>query len=114
MKNTCNGLAVIVGLLGFIGSIWLAFNLGGNWFKAILCFILGCLLTAMVTVIFMGIAEILEKLEDLGYKMGEIRKTVNEMRDSNSEIPEDKWKCSKCGRLNENYTGSCACGASRY
>ena len=59
-------------------------------------------------------AEILEKLEDLGYKMGEIRKTVNEMRDSNSEIPEDKWKCSKCGRLNENYTGSCACGASRY
>lgn len=114
MKNTCNVLAFIVGLLGLVGSIWLAFNRGGNWFNASLWFILGCLSTTLVTVIFMGIAEILEKLENLGYKMGEISKTVNEIKDSSSEDIEDKWKCPKCGRLNENYTGSCACGASRY
>ena len=26
----------------------------------------------------------------------------------------NEWKCNKCGRINPNYTGTCACGTSKY
>lgn len=34
------------------------------------------------------------------------------------DIPEAKpsageWKCSQCGRINQNYTGTCGCGQQR-
>ncbi len=29
------------------------------------------------------------------------------------KVNSNQWKCSKCGRLNENYVGTCACGNTK-
>lgn len=30
---------------------------------------------------------------------------------SNVKLDTDSWKCRKCGRINKNYVGTCACGS---
>lgn len=35
-------------------------------------------------------------------------------KDSTDREPEaDEWKCSKCGRINKNYIGTCGCGTNK-
>lgn len=37
----------------------------------------------------------------------------NEETQEKKIISDGGWKCNKCGRVNPNYTGTCACGVSK-
>lgn len=37
-----------------------------------------------------------------------------EMSPFESNSPNGYWKCSNCGRMNNNYVGTCGCGTSKY
>lgn len=131
MQRACITLGVIVLIVGIVGSIGLA------WFNGVtiettsyfgvrkersviltLAWLIGGLFsTAIGTVILFSIGEILERLENVGESIQDLDSKINSINSKNNENDEilynNSWKCPKCGRVNHNYTGTCACGYSK-
>lgn len=128
MQKTCITLAVIVIIVGIIGSIALAWNNGvtvnvnsyygvkeeRNVALTIGWLVGGLFSTAILSVILLSVGEILERLEILQINIGDMECKVQSIDSKNSEdeniLYNNSWKCPKCGRVNNSYTGTCACG----
>lgn len=131
MQKTCVTLGIIVLIVGIIGSFILAWNNGvtvtynsyygmeeeRNILLTILWFGCGIFATAIGTVILLSIGEILERLEILSNNVATTESKVNSIEQKNNEKDDitynNSWKCPKCGRVNNSYTGTCACGQGR-
>ena len=70
--------------------------------------------TAILSVILLSVGEILERLEILEINIRDMECKVQSIDSKNSEdeniLYNNSWKCPKCGRVNNSYTGTCACG----
>lgn len=128
MKDSCNTLGRICLVLGIIGSIILAWNNGvvvtydsyfgveeeRNVFLTIVWFVCGILSTAIGTVIFTALGEILEHLEIISRRMSEIESklglAVRKEKEADDITYNGSWKCPQCGKVNASYTGTCGCG----
>lgn len=128
MKNVCRILGTIFLIFGIIGAIALAWNNGvttsysaysgieqeRNILLTLIWFVAGILCTAIGTVVLMALGEILEHQESIIKKFSIIESKLNSVEQKDKE--EDgityngSWKCTKCGRVNASYTGTCACG----
>lgn len=121
MKSSLyKNVTAIVGILGIIGGVVLGnviksidfntFETGFNFALMISCWI-G---TALLCLIFYGIACILEYLENMG-KESSIEETPAPVDVQPTSEPAEKgdWICPKCGKINKKYVGSCGCGYSK-
>ncbi len=131
MKNICAILGAIVLIVGVICSFMLAWNNGvtvtydsyyeikeeRNILLTILWFGCGIFVTAIEAVILVSIGEILERLEILSSSVATTERKVDSIEQKIIEKDDitykNSWKCPKCGRVNNNYTGTCACGQVR-
>ncbi|MDE7435212.1 MAG: hypothetical protein K2N01_05270 [Lachnospiraceae bacterium] len=131
MKKACSVLGSLVLIIGIIGSIVLAWSNGVvvsyssyygikeersmlltfAWFAA------GILMTAVGSVILMSLGEMIENQESIAYRVSEIESKLSLVEKKDKEADElrysGSWKCEKCGRVNANHTGTCACGQTR-
>lgn len=132
MKSLCKDIGYVVLVLGAIGSVFLAKESGvdieysysfdityeRNWLSTIVYFLIGLASTGIFATIFFALSTILEKLETLEYRIPATdTNSLTGMSDSLREqrmVDNGGWKCNQCGRINDNTTGSCACGASKY
>lgn len=78
---------------GYDGGFWLGFFLG----------IIGLIIVACKTDI--------RKYKD--YQNSSLLSQQLSMDNEKKILENGGWKCSKCGRINANYTGSCACGMTK-
>ena len=77
-------------------------NAGKYGFKFFLLFI--CIVTANGVGLYIAFQR--KKLED--HYIGYCEFKERERRHAKPEI--DEWKCPKCGKINQNYVGTCGCG----
>lgn len=117
MQKACKIMGFITLIFGIIGTIILAVVFGKesantilisgyekrNWALTIGYLFSGGFATAVLTVIFFSIAEILDYLQ-YNYEKNEPELTP--------QYEGEGWKC-ECGRTNPNYTGTCTCGRTK-
>lgn len=61
----------------------------------------------LLALFFGWLASVLEKLENIERSVCE----VNNIHEKLEMKPtENEWQCPKCGRINQNYVGTCGCG----
>lgn len=131
MRSACKTLGIIYLILGVIGSFAIASSNGvtvsyntysgiteeRSLLLTVAWFVSGILITAIGTVILYALGEILENQESLMWRMSEIEGKLYAMekkeKKPNAIANGDSWKCPKCGRVNANHTGTCACGQKR-
>ncbi len=132
MKEMCRTLGTIVLVLGIIGSIALAWNNGvtvtynsylgrtledRNLLLTIVWFVGGIITTGISATILHALGEILEVQESIAWKVSSMENKVSSVNRKDRETDEitykGSWKCSKCGRVNAKYTGTCACGQDK-
>lgn len=117
----------VIAVLGFIGGIILGNTVKVYDFNTALM-IESWIATALLCLIFYGIASVLEYLEDLGagqntssdtptsYNYNDRLSSEPIFKDE-KPIPktptENEWKCPKCGKINQNYVGTCGCGTNK-
>lgn len=123
MKGILKVLAVIELVCGLIGSFIIAKASGaGNfrlsikrsWGVTISTFI-SCLFVVVLTfVVLYAIVEILDNQEEL-LKRSASSAPVNSAHPLHiaSQTDVSEWKCSKCGKMNADYVGTCGCGAGK-
>lgn len=118
----------IIAVLGFIGGIVLGNTVKVYDFNTWLM-IESWIATTILCLIFYGIASALEYLEELGAgenNSSNISTSYNAYNDRLSAQPifrdekpisktltENEWKCPKCGKINQNYVGTCGCGTNK-
>lgn len=97
-----------------------------NILFTIVWFVVGVVTGYVEFVLFSGLAEILQFLEKLSLNK-EDRSSYehplleNMAKDytkgksivSRGSVEAGKWRCSKCGKDNYNYVGTCGCGTSK-
>lgn len=134
MKKICNVLGVIVFILGSIGSVALGYHFGNvvdftyggstyytrDMVLTMSISLSGFLGTLVIFAILMGIGSILNNQEIITYRIAEIEKRnslldekVTRSSTYNATVKSGEWKCEKCGRINMNTIGTCACGQQR-
>lgn len=118
MEQFCKTLGYIIYILGTIGSFMVAKSVGdiirGNSFILIaLVFISFEFAVVVQGTMMVCLGEILSYVQSL--------KVYTEVAVENSNGRQDEklltkggWKCSKCGKVNPQYTGTCSCGEARY
>ncbi|MCD7826508.1 MAG: hypothetical protein LUH14_11205 [Clostridiaceae bacterium] len=118
MKNFCKYIAICILILGMMGSIYGAYISGTDTASMITYFLVGIISTIISFVIFLALYEILDALEDIQTRL--IKITTQKNESANSDTPDNKtsdsmngWECPQCGRINPNYTTTCACGNSK-
>ena len=129
MKTVCNRLGYILLIGGAIGTFLLA-KFNGRvvdittsyavYYKrdmglTIYWIVVGVISTVLSSVIFFALAEILETLETLEYYAAQAS-TPTRLASENEKqriLNDGGWTCKKCGRVNSNVTGTCACGGSK-
>lgn len=129
MKLVCKYLGYCVIVLGGLGSIFIAKNLGvtieesyqgieltRSWPLTIIYFFAGILSVSICASILLGISEILEYLE----AVKEVRtegpvQAEDPLSRLEAERPAENtfWKCPGCGKNNPPYTGTCSCGQAK-
>ena len=122
-SQTFKTITGVIGILGVIGSILsgfifktIKFGSGFNVFKKFniqLC-IGGLISTLIICLVFYGISCILLYLEDIKGKLDkkETIPTKNIISSKPTPVKEDEntWECPSCGKINQNYVGTCGCG----
>lgn len=121
-SQTFKTITGVIAVLGVIGSIVSGFvfktvdfslDTGvAEKFNTQLMFegLIGTVLICLVFYGFATVIEHLEKLENVNNKMTDtIKSSVEEKR----EPSKSEWKCPNCGKINQNYVGSCGCGTTR-
>lgn len=80
---------------GYEGGFWLGFFLG-----------------------FIGLIIVACKSENRNsyndYTSSTLLSAASQEANDKKVISSGGWKCSKCGRVNPSYTGTCACGGTKY
>ena len=114
-------VGVILSISGFISGIisGIAFNNFG------IC-LLVWITTFLYAIIYFGIGTILKKLESIENAQNFYRNntptsisSTNNFTDKLSSISSisikntSEWKCNKCGKINQNYVGTCGCGQTK-
>ena len=119
MQKACKTMGYITLIFGIIGTIILAVVCGKetiqiltaherrSWALTFAYLFSGSFSTAVLTIIFFSIAEILEYLQYF-YENNQSETETN----STFEYKGAVWKC-ECGRTNPAYTGTCACGRTK-
>lgn len=123
IKNT-KGLYYFIGvcfsILGFIGGIVLAIVL-----KNFLFCLLEWVSIFLFVAIYFGIGTIIENqviIHDLLIGTSDSVKSIEkaeEKRDENKKaatsrvLSANEWKCPQCGKINQNYVGTCGCGTMK-
>ena len=119
----CSIAVLVLAILGvLIGSIAM---FDRDFLGGLLYLILG----SAVTLFYAGfIFVFLDMAEDVQYIKGklwllETKKPENGNNDKgfsllsygnkSADAGKDKWKCEECGRVNPDYTGTCACGNTK-
>ncbi len=108
-KGFIVALYVIPIFLGlFIG--WEFFGFGIGLFWGIIAFLVGNIVCGFYITII-KISEDISKIKGIMSKDPEMM-TPEEIKISNDEktLKQGGWECSRCGRINPAYTGTCACG----
>lgn len=131
MKNTCKNIAVFFLVLGFVVSLIVAFYSGiklsydnkyadivisRDWTKTFLAFGIGMLITTIPYAIFQALSEILENQDYIIMKICDIEQKNAKIQKEYESVNVTKygqWKCSACGRVNDSYVGTCACGKNK-
>lgn len=110
MQTICKGFGYFVLVCGIVGGI-----ITGIMAKSFVWFFLFALSGCIYSVVFFVAAEILFWLESIS----DLLRSNNVNQQKQIEIGgivkpnSNQWKCPDCGRINANYTGTCACGRSR-
>lgn len=89
MSKVCRVIGYIVLVLGLIGSFWLANTFGysydyryrRDWNLTMIYFMVGCFSTAMMGTIFLGMATIIDKID-------EVKGLLNGDEENREELPE--------------------------
>ncbi len=128
-SNIFKGLTIVILILGLIGGIVLGFQIPSVNYNTLSSeFNFGLMIgswigTAILSFIFYGVYSILLYLEQLG--AGDENITVNtssyqNVNDNNSKnnkseekADSSSWKCPICGKVNQNYVGTCGCGTTK-
>lgn len=77
------------------GAVWTVF-----WCGLLLCAVIGIVVYIGTTISIENMEEEIEKIEEAMYNSKKDKESV--------------WKCAQCGRINQNYTGTCACGQKKH
>lgn len=104
-------VAIIFAILGIIGGI-----VNGNQALdgfSFLTMIYSWIETALFVLIFYGIGTILEHLEELKKTNSQMSTTIKNDIEAKKEPTRNEWKCPNCGKINQNYVGSCGCGTKK-
>lgn len=132
MGALCKKLAIVYGVLGGLGTLYLAYYLGAplkyygikserNWGITLAVFFGMGFAVAIGTAMLYTIGEIHDKLTSLYYRdkisfseaeskgLAEIGRAAEEKK----ILSKGGWKCPKCDRLNYSYVMSCACGVKK-
>ena len=104
-------VAIVFAILGIIGGIVNGNQAldGFSFFTMIYTWIE----TALFVLIFYGIGTILEHLEDLKDSNATMSTTIKNDIESKKKPSKGEWKCPNCGKINQNYVGSCGCGTPK-
>lgn len=89
MSKICRVIGYIVLVFGLIGSFWVADTFGYSYGYryerdtglTMFYFLLGCLSTAMMGTIFLGMATIIDKID-------EVKRMLNGDKEDDEELPE--------------------------
>lgn len=126
-------IGYIVAVVGIIAALAVFPWTGKNFVFSFLTSIIILVITAMLALLPFTISVALDRLESIDYTLKSVnskvkskKKDVNENEseedsyelfhsnsDSKTHVLSGTWNCSKCGRVNPMYTGTCSCGMDR-
>ena len=119
MKDT----AVAAEILGCIIAVGYGIFLfiDENILGAIITIALGCGAAAYSSMVLYGFGKLIEDVGTIAsaFSGGNIASESTVPRWLKNEggnvdsLPNGKWKCSGCGKINESYTGTCSCGQQK-
>jgi len=121
MKGMLKALAYVELILGVIGSFFTAKAFGmsfvkmsyeRNWPMTIGIFVGSLFCFVILFVIMVAIEEILHNQDTIYKKITEGNADTKAFINSDP-TSFDGWKCSKCGKNNANYVGTCSCGNTK-
>lgn len=107
----------VLAIIEFIGiglvtaSKFLAGVLGGEFFAAIVALIVGAIAILFALPLYV-LGNVVDELRVLQAKVF-APATVNEELHKRNILASGGWKCS-CGRTNQSYISTCACGKNRH
>lgn len=120
MSKWFERFGVAAAIFGFISSIIMAYVYGvtvsvyttrsfteRNWLLTIITFLVFMFISVLVSSIFFGIAGVLNNQETI---LSMCRKNNDAMAALLNPKEVTGWKCSKCGKVNADYIGTCGCG----
>ena len=133
-SGTFKAFAVLLIFIGIIFGIVLGFacpvDVSDDWWTENLKFNVGLMFETwmvfdLLALFFGWLASVLEKLENIEQNIcvesipkdtskpltEYIQTAVNSIQSKLEKEPtENEWKCPKCGKINQNYVGTCGCG----
>lgn len=104
-------VGTIISIIGFIAGI----ITGASTHNFLFC-LLAWISTFLYAIIYFGIGIILEKNNEILDTLNILKNTSYNSQPKTNEILKPKaneWKCKSCGRINQNYVGSCGCGMTK-
>ena len=97
-------LAVIVVLLGSMAM----------FAQSVIAGILYLIVGVLCALFYAGfIFLFLDMAEDIQYIKCKLIETDHKYSKDDPKSVKDGWVCEECGRVNQSYTGTCACGKSK-
>ena len=126
MKDTAVAAEIFGSIIAIGYGIFLFID--ENILGAIIAIALGCGIAAYTSMILYGFGKLIEDVGTIasacavGNSVGEqsvvsneigLPKWANTGRGNVDSLPNGKWKCSGCGKINESYTGTCSCGQQK-
>ena len=107
LRKGCIVLLVIMILIVIIGSFGL---FGQNFLAGLLYLIVGI----VATLFYAGFLFLfLDMADDIEYIKRKLIETDHKYSKDDPKNVKNGWVCEECGRVNQNYTGTCACGKTK-
>jgi hypothetical protein len=132
VAKVCKSFSVVIALLGGFGSFLLAYKTSGNYntfsndrigtslVDFLMNLIIYLMINFIIALVIYAIGEIIDQLTimaDKNHRIIELLEASKITGDKKtSDVGEfdnkskDAWYCSKCGRWNKTYVGTCGCG----